>query len=52
MIIVDNIHFPSTCEHHGAYITTARRGVFLAKPQLETRFLEYLRMQDGKPDML
>ena len=33
-------------------ITTARRGVFLTKPQLETRFLEYLRMQDGKPDIL
>ncbi|MYD51405.1 MAG: GTP cyclohydrolase I FolE [Dehalococcoidia bacterium] len=33
-------------------ITTARRGVFLTKPQLETRFLEYLRMQDGKPDVL
>ena len=33
-------------------ITTARRGVFLTKPQLETRFLEYLRMQDGKPDVI
>ena len=33
-------------------ITTARRGVFLTKPELESRFLEYLRMQDGKPDVL
>ncbi len=29
-------------------ITTARRGIFLTKPELETRFLDYLRMRNGK----
>ena len=28
-------------------LTTARRGIFLKKPELETRFQEYLRMRNG-----
>lgn len=31
-------------------ITTARRGIFLQKPELEARFLDYLRMRNGKLD--
>jgi GTP cyclohydrolase I len=32
-------------------ITTARRGIFLSKPELETRFLDYLRMRNGRLDL-
>lgn len=55
IVVVRAIHFCMTQrgveQRESTTITTARRGIFLTKPQLETRFLEYLRMQDRKPDI-